>query len=93
MEDFPAHSNFCELALIHLGYNQVFPHVGDQVRIRAPNGKTVAPLVTGTFGGDDFQHSLLGEAGDHIVSHFFFYLHNLDLRINRIESILYFRFK
>ncbi|CCA67339.1 related to Het-c heterokaryon incompatibility protein [Serendipita indica DSM 11827] len=66
MEDFPAHSNFCELALVSMGCNQVFTHVGDNVRIPAPNGKFVAPLVTGTFGGDDFQHSLLGEAGDHI---------------------------
>jgi hypothetical protein len=85
MEDFPAHSNFCELALINLGYDQVFAHVGDYVRVQAPNGKSVPPLVTGelykcvpihfpyvhgdlgTFGGDDFQHSLLGEAGDKIV--------------------------
>ena len=66
MEDFPAHSNFCELSLVSQGHTQVFTHVGDQVRIRAPNGNMVAPLVTGTFGGDDFQHSLLGEAGDHI---------------------------
>jgi hypothetical protein len=41
--------------------------MGDQVRIQAPNGKQVAPLVTGTFGGSDFIHSLLGEATDHIV--------------------------
>ncbi|QRW05485.1 heterokaryon incompatibility protein Het-C protein [Ceratobasidium sp. AG-Ba] len=66
LEDFPAHSNFCELALVSLGYNQVFVHMGDQVRIQAPNGKSVAPLVTGTFGGSDFIHSLLGEATDHI---------------------------
>ncbi|KAG8866996.1 hypothetical protein FRC20_006994 [Serendipita sp. 405] len=66
IEDFPAHSNFCELALVSMGHPQVFTHVGDNVRIRAPNGRVVAPLVTGTFGGDDFQHSLLGEAGDHI---------------------------
>lgn len=26
----------------------------------------VPPLVTGTFGGSDFIHSLLGEAGDHL---------------------------
>ncbi|KAG8725753.1 hypothetical protein FRC12_024063 [Ceratobasidium sp. 428] len=66
LEDFPAHSNFCELSLVSLGYQQVFVHMGDQVRIQAPNGKSVAPLVTGTFGGSDFIHSLLGEATDHI---------------------------
>ncbi|EIN08362.1 Het-C-domain-containing protein [Punctularia strigosozonata HHB-11173 SS5] len=66
LEDFPAHSNFCELALVSLGHRDVFVHVGDQVRLRAPNGQQVAPLVTGTFGGSDFIHSLLGEATDHI---------------------------
>ncbi|RDX44411.1 Het-C-domain-containing protein [Lentinus brumalis] len=66
LEDFPAHSNFCELALVSMGYHDVFVHVGDQVRIQASNGKWVAPLVTGTFGSSDFIHSLLGEATDHI---------------------------
>ncbi|KAJ6595877.1 heterokaryon incompatibility protein HET-C [Mycena vulgaris] len=66
LEDFSAHSNFCELALVSMGHAEVFVHVGDQVRIKAPNGKWVAPLVTGTFGGNDFTHSLLGEAGDHL---------------------------
>lgn len=47
LEDFPAHSNFCELALWSMGHTDVFLHVGDQVRIQAPNGKWVAPLVTG----------------------------------------------
>ncbi|KAI0082745.1 Het-C-domain-containing protein [Panus rudis PR-1116 ss-1] len=68
LEDFPAHSNFCELALVSLGYKNVFVHVGDQVRIQARNGQWVAPLVTGTFGSSDFIHSLLGEATDHIAS-------------------------
>ncbi|KAJ7269830.1 heterokaryon incompatibility protein HET-C [Mycena rebaudengoi] len=66
LEDFSAHSNFCELSLVSMGNSEVFVHVGDQVRIQAPNGKWVAPLVTGTFGGNDFTHSLLGEAGDHL---------------------------
>lgn len=48
LEDFPAHTNFCELALWSMGYTDVFLHVGDQVRIQAPGGKWVAPLVTGT---------------------------------------------
>ncbi|TFK49110.1 Het-C-domain-containing protein [Heliocybe sulcata] len=66
LEDFPAHSNFCELALVSMGHQDVFVHVGDQVRIQAGNGRWVAPLVTGTFGSSDFIHSLLGEATDHI---------------------------
>ncbi|KIJ15941.1 hypothetical protein PAXINDRAFT_168915 [Paxillus involutus ATCC 200175] len=66
LEDFPAHSNFCELALASQGFQQVFLHVGDSVRLRTPQQKLVAPLVTGTFGSSDFLHSLLGEATDHI---------------------------
>ena len=52
-----------ELALIELGYQDVFPHVGRNTRINV-GGKLVWPLVTGTFGGTDFIHSLLGEATD-----------------------------
>ncbi|WVF72344.1 hypothetical protein IAT40_007158 [Kwoniella sp. CBS 6097] len=66
LEDFTAHSNFCELALINFGYHNVFPHVGRNVQVRAPNGKSVFPLVTGTFGGADFIHSVMGEATDHL---------------------------
>ncbi|KAH9936011.1 heterokaryon incompatibility protein HET-C [Amylocystis lapponica] len=66
LEDFSAHSNFCELSLVALGHRNVFVHVGDQVRIQARDGQHVAPLVTGTFGSSDFIHSLLGEATDHI---------------------------
>ncbi|KAH0581396.1 hypothetical protein H2248_012481 [Termitomyces sp. 'cryptogamus'] len=66
LEDFTAHSNWCEIALVTLGHRDVFLHVGDQVRIQAPNGQWVAPIVTGTFGSNDFFHSLLGEAGDHL---------------------------
>jgi len=33
------------------------------VVINTPNGRA-PPLVTGTFGGADFLHSLLGEAGE-----------------------------
>lgn len=65
-EDFTAHSNFCELALISMGHQNVFAHVGRNVRIRAPNGRDVYPLITGTFGGADFVHSLMGEATDHL---------------------------
>ncbi|KAK4188829.1 heterokaryon incompatibility Het-C [Podospora australis] len=63
MEDFSAHSNYCELALIELGYNNVFPHCGTATQINL-NGKRVYPLVTGTFGAVDFLHSVLGEATD-----------------------------
>ena len=49
-EDFPAHSNFCELVLNELGYNDVFPQVGIQTNIGL-NGRNVYPLTTGTFGG------------------------------------------
>jgi hypothetical protein len=33
--------------------------------INTPNG-SAPPLVTGTFGGADFLHSLMGEATDHL---------------------------
>ena len=66
MEDFSAHSNYCELALKELGYNEVFTHCGSQSEIHV-QGKRVFPLVTGTFGGVDFLHSVLGEATDHFT--------------------------
>ncbi|THV06567.1 Het-C-domain-containing protein [Dendrothele bispora CBS 962.96] len=65
MEDLLAHSNWCEIALHKMGHDQVFCHVGDDVVIDTPNGRA-PPLVTGTFGGADFMHSMLGEATDHI---------------------------
>ena len=50
-----------------MGYNQVFPHVGSNTQIQVlGSNKPIWPLVTGTFGGTDFIHSLLGEATDHI---------------------------
>jgi hypothetical protein len=61
LEDFGAHSNYVELALIEQGYDNVFAHVGVDTRINL-HGKHVYPLVTGTFGGVDFLHSVLGEA-------------------------------
>ncbi|KAF5310722.1 hypothetical protein D9619_007668 [Psilocybe cf. subviscida] len=63
MEDLLAHTNWCELALRKMGYEEVFCHVGDSVLVDTPNGPA-PPLVTGTFGGADFLHSLLGETGD-----------------------------
>ncbi|KAF9015756.1 heterokaryon incompatibility protein Het-C-domain-containing protein [Cyathus striatus] len=65
MEDLLAHSNWCEIALQKMGHEEVFCHVGDNVIIETPNGPA-PPIVTGTFGGADFLHSLIGEAGDHL---------------------------
>ncbi|KAG5759521.1 hypothetical protein H9Q72_012360 [Fusarium xylarioides] len=66
MEDFSAHSNYCELALRELGYHSVFPHCGARTEINL-HGKRVYPLVTGTFGAVDFLHSVIGEASDHFT--------------------------
>lgn len=66
MEDFSAHSNYCELALRELGYHSIFPHCGSQTEINI-RGKHVYPLVTGTFGAVDFLHSVIGEASDHFT--------------------------
>ncbi|KAF5098905.1 hypothetical protein D0Z03_001124 [Geotrichum reessii] len=63
LEDFSAHTNYCELVLISLGHTNVFPHVGSNCKINL-NGQSVYPIVTGTFGGKDFLHSLLGGAQD-----------------------------
>jgi hypothetical protein len=66
LEDFGAHTNYTELALRELGHHNVFPHTGVQTQINV-RGKHVFPLVTGTFGGVDFFHSVLGEATDHFT--------------------------
>jgi hypothetical protein len=66
LEDFGAHTNYCELVLRELGFNEVFPHVGVAAEINV-RGRRVFPLVTGTFGGVDFLHSVLGEATDHFT--------------------------
>ncbi|KAG0648956.1 hypothetical protein D0Z07_4802 [Hyphodiscus hymeniophilus] len=66
MEDFGAHTNYCELALRELGYREVFPHCGVNSEINV-RGHHVYPLVTGTFGAVDFLHSVLGEATDHFT--------------------------
>ena len=44
VEDFGAHTNYCELALRELGYHNVFPHVGSQTMMNL-RGKQVFPLV------------------------------------------------
>ncbi|ERT00180.1 hypothetical protein HMPREF1624_03549 [Sporothrix schenckii ATCC 58251] len=66
MEDFSAHSNYCELVLRELGHHQVFAHCGTSAEINL-RGKRVYPIVTGTFGAVDFLHSVLGEATDHFT--------------------------
>ena len=66
LEDFGAHTNYVELALIEMGFRGVFPHVGSNAMINL-HGKHVYPLVTGTFGMVDFYHSVLGEATDHFT--------------------------
>ncbi|KAK4044472.1 heterokaryon incompatibility protein Het-C-domain-containing protein [Parachaetomium inaequale] len=65
LEDYFAHSNYTELALIELGERDVFPHVGRDTKLRIPGARNeVYPIVTGTFGGVDFLHSVTGEVSD-----------------------------
>ncbi|KAF7532790.1 hypothetical protein G7Z17_g13597 [Cylindrodendrum hubeiense] len=68
LEDFFAHSNYCELALIELGERDVFPHVGRDTQIEIEGARrAVYPIVTGTFGGVDFLHSVTGEVSDKLT--------------------------
>jgi hypothetical protein len=65
LEDYAAHSNYVELALIELGERDIFPHVGRNARFRIRGVRNeVYPIVTGTFGGVDFLHSVCGEITD-----------------------------
>lgn len=48
MVDFAAHSNYVELALRELGVD-AYPHTGEKTECQT-NGKTLWPVVTGTFG-------------------------------------------
>ncbi|KAH8174526.1 heterokaryon incompatibility protein het-C domain-containing protein [Sarocladium implicatum] len=65
LEDFFAHSNYIELALIELGERDVFPHTGRRTQMQIEGVRNaVYPLVTGTFGGVDFLHSVVGEVSD-----------------------------
>lgn len=66
LEDFGAHTNYVELALIEMGHRNVFPHVGERTMMNV-RGKHIYPLTTGTFGMVDFYHSVLGEATDHFT--------------------------
>ncbi|KIX07320.1 uncharacterized protein Z518_01973 [Rhinocladiella mackenziei CBS 650.93] len=65
LEDYAAHSNYVELALIELGERNVFPHVGRNTALHLREVRhPVYPIVTGTFGGVDFLHSVCGEFDD-----------------------------
>lgn len=69
LEDFSAHSNFTELALIELGERGVFPHVGRRTQVELPGARhPVYPIVTGTFGGVDFLHSVMVSRASAIMS-------------------------
>ncbi|KOS18990.1 hypothetical protein ESCO_000546 [Escovopsis weberi] len=68
LEDFFAHSNYTELALIEMRERDVFPHVGRNTKIRIEGSRhSVYPIVTGTFGGVDFLHSVTGEVSDKLT--------------------------
>ncbi|KAJ5782183.1 hypothetical protein N7457_003957 [Penicillium paradoxum] len=65
LEDYAAHTNYTELSLIELGETEVFPHVGRNTKLQVDGvPDEVFPCVTGTFGGVDFFHSVLGELSD-----------------------------
>jgi hypothetical protein len=65
LEDYAAHSNYTELSLIEMGETEVFPHVGRNTKLQVDGVEDeVYPIVTGTFGGVDFFHSVLGELSD-----------------------------
>ncbi|KAK2867846.1 hypothetical protein FQN49_003409 [Arthroderma sp. PD_2] len=65
LEDYAAHSNYTELSLLEMGERDVFPHVGRNVMVQLPGARhEVYPIVTGTFGGVDFLHSVMGEFSD-----------------------------
>lgn len=62
LEDFFAHSNFVELSLRKVGYNQVLPWTSKA------DCKHGLPLVTGTFGGSDIIASLAAPLGQILFS-------------------------
>ncbi|KAL2211684.1 Het-C-domain-containing protein [Sarocladium strictum] len=65
LEDFFAHSNYIELALTELGERDIFPHTGRRTQMQIEGVRNaVYPVVTGTFGGVDFLHSVVGEVSD-----------------------------
>lgn len=62
LEDFYAHTNFCELALMKAGFKNVYPWV------EGMQGKdyTTIPVVTGKFLLDDTLASILPKIGEKI---------------------------
>lgn len=62
LEDFFAHSNFVELALIKNGYSNVLPWTSPA------DCKAGLPLVTGMFGSTDVLASLAGPLGEILFS-------------------------
>lgn len=60
LEDFYAHSNFCELALRSVGKTSVEPWTSSV----SAAGKTFFPLVTGNFGGLDTAASIFLALGE-----------------------------
>jgi hypothetical protein len=51
-----------------MGERDVFPHVGRRTQINLRGARSaVYPIVTGTFGGVDFIHSLCGEVTDKVT--------------------------
>jgi hypothetical protein len=62
LEDFFAHSNFVELALIKEGYRDVLPWTSPA------NCRAGLPLVTGMFGPTDVVASLAGPLGEILFS-------------------------
>ena len=65
LEDYSAHSNYTELALMELGERDIFPHVGRRTAVQVQGAQhPIFPIVTGTFGGTDFLHSVMGEFSD-----------------------------
>ncbi|KNG90255.1 putative cell cycle control protein TINC [Aspergillus nomiae NRRL 13137] len=68
LEDYAAHSNYTELSLIEMGESDIFPHVGRNTKLELHGAQNdVYPVVTGTFGGVDFFHSVLGELSDKVT--------------------------
>lgn len=48
-----------------MGERDIFPHVGRRTTLQLQGAREpVYPLVTGTFGGVDFLHSIMGEVSD-----------------------------
>lgn len=82
LEDFSAHTNYCELALIELGFHDVYPHVGSATQMNI-NGRRAYPLITGTFGAVDFLHSVLGAASDHVAQS---EVEEMDIALKNAES-------